>query len=321
MFVAIIAALVLQLPGSDDRVVTEGRFEPTPSAADRAKAACGYRDPLLVCDPVELAHFQQAQRATTDAPAGIRATAVAIAGPSGCTVGSVHFTLRADDAPISIDWQRSTMDVDGVAVQAIPGFARRATSALIQRPSVAAAGVVLAEEAFADRACVAMLARGVPSTTVTTNLAVEVGGRAERVTLRQNIEWRHASEAEAVALLPVPPRPSLVLIPDEPAPFALIVGGSAAAVGFLGGSALGLPALLSERGSQAGWFAFAGTTACCGLTSAAGLGLAAGVPAYLVEYDAKSKVQAATAEAELAAARLREHNAYLAKRNQLGVTP
>jgi hypothetical protein len=262
----ILIAAVVALVGQFDPVLPSA--EPLPSAsttpalrvtkdvvvgrlmdpAKRAEAACRFvaASDEIVCSAAELSHFNVVQLSRTDAPAGLEVRAQLAPSPRdqagklvapGCAqAAAVVISLRHPTEQITVDWQRTTLDVDGVARQLLPGFARKATAALVQRPSSAAAGVLLTEAVYIDGdSCLTSLSPLARSTVVGLQLAVRIGNVDDRVDLRQSLGWEALTPEEALLLLPIPPD---LPPPDEPAPIAAVGGGVGGVVGLaLGGAA------------------------------------------------------------------------------------
>ena len=275
----------------------------------RAREMCTYSgdNERLVCG--NLALFNVVESSRTDAPAGVGLTATARQGAGCATAVSLSFSLQAAES-ISIDWQRSSIDVDGAAQSLLPGFARRVTAAVMQRPTVAAAGVTISEDAFVDPggpgwACLAGLRPEYAQTVVGLHLAVSIGGRDDVIHIHQRFAWEGATEAAVVALLEVP---ADVVQPDAPpAPLALIGGLSGGVVGAGIGAALGVAGGLNSN-VQSG----VALGLCCGIPLAAGLAAAGGFPLAGVEAYQRG-------EFDKAEAQRRKRRTLLARRAALGI--
>ena len=108
-----------------------------------------------------------------------------------------------------LDWDRVGVAVDGVALQAVPGFTRRMTSSLPQRSTTVPPGMVLDETVHpVSDACIGPARPAKGSTALTSlYLPFSVGGREEVLQWSLNRQWESATEGEAYLALPGPLEP------------------------------------------------------------------------------------------------------------------
>lgn len=279
---------------------------------ERAAAVCGFRgDTSHTCDDLE--HFNVLESSHIDTPSGLRAKA-SFTRAEGCqNAVSLRFWLRHEASSVLVDWQKSSLDIDGVAQPLLPGFARRITAAVSQRPSVAAAGVEIIEEAYVDPGgpgllCIATLSPAATTTVVGLHLAVQIGGRDDVVHIRQSLKWEPAAEPDVVAVLTTPTAP---IQPDAPPlPLAAIGAGVGGAVGLGAGAGLALLPVIAGSAFDGGQFGC--VFAACGVPFAAAGALGGYLPLQAIE----SAERSAFDDAERARKR---RAAFLEHRKRLGM--
>ena len=169
------------------------------------------------CDADDLAHFDTRIKAEVDTS---KTTAQVgfemIPHPERQCIAGINLSIRHSSDPVTVDWSKVAFAIDGVAVQAVPGFTRRMTTSLAQRPSTAPAGAVLAEQVFGMDDCIAgPLARGIAGDEMRLAVPLEVGGRAESFTIVRTRVWRRATEAYVFGFAS---EPAAVDVPTDPRP-------------------------------------------------------------------------------------------------------
>jgi hypothetical protein len=333
LFIVIVAVLAAQEPAPQPETEPSSPVVATPSAPAppppqrltsskevgrlydprrRAAKTCWDTGTEIRCDEDKMRRFNVVETAAIEQPADlVVSSSLAIHKDKPCVV-AVNFTMTSASDALTVDWSKVAVDVDRVALQAVPGFARRATSNLVQRPSTAAAGTVLAEGVFVvdgtEDACMTPMEPREDWTTITVRMPVRVGERDDVVIFKHALNWEDADEKRVVGLLAVP---SEEAEPERPltgtiagAGFGLGVGalaGVASAVGNTqGGMDLSQAVIVAVIGG--------GVTAGCigGVCAGIGWGFSDGP-----EWTAAGHVD------ERRAARQR----LLAKRRQLGIDP
>lgn len=174
--------------------------------AERAQAACRFRGDDWEC--LDLQHFNARLDVSVDHPADLKVSimpsVVDDAGDPLDCVRSIAVSLQHPDSELLVDWSRATLTVDGVAKQAVPGFARQLTVSLDQRRSVAEAGSVLAETVHSlDGECIAPSTPSEAGRTIVLGLPVEIGSQRSVVRSTAHLVWQPAEEKDVIALLPV----------------------------------------------------------------------------------------------------------------------
>jgi hypothetical protein len=178
---------------------------------DRAIRACHCDRFRCECPPERLKDADRTFATFAISPSSVFAKArpvFRLGGRTGRTrecIVAYEVELSGED-DLVIDWQRVTLIAGGVAQAALPGFARHATSNLLQRPSMAPAGATLRETVFPDGQdgqCI-----GGPEQTIGIDIPIRLGpnvGFSEaRVRFETTSEPVAMSEAEVFKDLPRP---------------------------------------------------------------------------------------------------------------------
>lgn len=301
---------------------------PVVLSTDTAEAArtCAWDDHTgeWRCDQKRLERFRLVGRVTQDGttPATVKAAPVS----DGTCVRAVAVEISGHPAELVVDWSRVVFSVNGTATQAAPGFARKITDSLSQRPSVAPAGTVLREQIFpVDVGCVGE--KRPPYDRVSTlelHLPHTVGGEPATFVWRLEREWAGVTEAEAFGFLAEPvvrrgsvSRPPVTLCCTLWGPGAWVVSTGGCLAGALGAELLWLIAY--QRGLVNWGGGFIATWACLAFLGSivAVWGVIGGAFTDLVW--AAVAIGARTAYSNRAAEE-RKHLAWVKKREALGLT-
>ena len=203
------------VPAGSDRI-TEELARPTrysEALEDRATEACYCGRDACGCQAEKLRSADVAFVTSVERPRTVDAKGQ----PTFATGGRsnrvrecvVAFELAlSSSVDITVDWQRVSFVVDGVAKPALPGFARLGSSNLPQRVSTAPAGSILKETVFPATevtSCIAP-ATSVISVFVPVRLASTGGDVEERVTFTVTPAPVPLTEAEVFKHFPHPVR-------------------------------------------------------------------------------------------------------------------
>ena len=124
----------------------------------------------------------------------------------GTCLRALVVEVSGHPADLMVDWSRVALAVNGVAVQAVPGFARKLTSSLAQRPSIAPTGTALREQVFpVDADCIGEKRPPYDAqSTLELHMPHTIGGEEATFQWRMAREWVPVTEREAFGLLPPP---------------------------------------------------------------------------------------------------------------------
>lgn len=225
----------------------EPSFEFDP--VERAQKACAFDGVRWSCDKRLLDYHQIRRTSSTNAPSDLEAGVAPLFHNEKRCFGAIAIAFRHATAPLLIDWARTTIVMNGVAVQAVPGYARNMTSSLAQRPAAAPAGALLNESVFPISGdCIAPHDLGEPQVAV-LEVPVRIGEREDVVRWTWKREWVSDSEAAVFSRIPAPrdPGPERAVADEEPKrPFPLwAVGGGASGALLAGGTVGGITGYLA----------------------------------------------------------------------------
>lgn len=211
----------------------------------RAEGICSTYGEEFRCGGERMKRFNVVETATIDAPVELEVSSALGGHKDKPCVVAVNVVVSHPTQSITVDWQRVAIDVNRIAMQAVPGFARQTNSGLIQRPSTASPGAILAEGVFVVDgvgvydACIMATEPKEESSTVTVRMPIDIGGHADEIVFRHVLQWESIDERAVIELLPV----GHPLPPPERPITATLVGAGA---GFLVPSACGLVVGLSQ---------------------------------------------------------------------------
>lgn len=310
----------MQLPPQTVERVTEEvdrrpRFAGTDDARARAVSMFDV-DTFALLPGAPLAGFDAVFIASVERPADVEARGLPVfkKSPGGARdcVASMTIEARSAAHEVVIDWSKAAFVNKGVARAAVPGFTRKMTAGLAQRPSSAPPGAAIFEEVFAvdalDGECISS------GEDLVLDVPVRVGGREDRARFIVKKDPLPATEAEVFALVEPPP---VRWAPPDAAtssfPLATVVGGAA---GFVGGSALGLLPVFMRTAPDPIASSVLGVGLCGGGFGAAG----AGAGWLLVDASADAKAKENEALVAGAKADTARRSAWMRRRLELGLT-
>lgn len=237
-----------------EEVDRKPRFKGSSEEGTRAREA--FDTDFRLREDIHLDQWDSAFVTVVDRPSDLRATAhplfqrVTEDGPRGCVV-AIEATVRSDNDDVVIDWSKVTLVVNGVARGAIPGFAKKVTDSLAQRPSTAPPGAAISEQVFSDLASNADNAEGAcisDGSNVTLDMPLRVGGRDDRLRFSVRKEFIPATEAELFAFVEEP-AVSTPVNESQPVEVPFPIGGTVgAATGVV--AAVGVGVLLASQPLQ-----------------------------------------------------------------------
>jgi hypothetical protein len=323
-FIALLSVLAVQVgaPASPAPPAAEQRlaatFEPRLrfDGRERAREACTFDGTRWVCDPARLRAFNIRLTGGTNFPASIPTVAEPLSRSPGCVV-ALQVVIKPTES-VTVDWQKSSLAIDGVAHPVIPGFTKKHRVDQAPRSSVVPAGVHLVEQVFTGDlddelkpVCMNTPGRDVK---IDLNLFVARTNGADSVVVSFAEETLALSEAEAFGLLAEPvvfDAPE----PEESFPWLFGVGLPGIGVAAIGAVVTGAGfTLLSNRATSS-----LGCGLCIGGCITATIGAIAAPAGFGLELSSTARAEAEKQAWEESQESHARRDAYFARRRELGL--
>ncbi|MBN2359670.1 MAG: hypothetical protein JXR83_09460 [Deltaproteobacteria bacterium] len=225
IFVAVVYAVSFPLAAHANQIINPLICRFSPSEND------------FECDSEKMKHFEvvYGERFTEieDPTLGAKFTMLFRDGGDSCPI-AIEAVLRHPAKDILVDWKKVSIVVNNEAKQSIPGYARRVTASLEQKPSVAPVGSILKEDIYLiEGNCLLTkyMAKDRKIDTVSLIIPVEIENTTYKIGWTWNREWRSISEYEAMKNTPRPvltAQPETIIDIEDSEPFGFlfsIIGG------------------------------------------------------------------------------------------------
>lgn len=246
---------------------------------ERAKGACREASGKWACDPAKLAHFNIETETKTEPVEGADVAVEMLRAENGrgCPLG-MRLAVRPKSGDARIDWSKVSIVVDGRAHQAVPGFAKKISDNLNQRPSVAPVGAAIIEDVLSLDSPGECLSKD-PEFSITLDVPMTIGVNDIRARGTSTQRWVPVSASYALSHIPdfeIPSDPGDPG-PDPGNPGPIIGGLIGGGVGGLLGGAGSTAILLSNAGEAVPRVEAAVVLAGLGIGAGAVIGVLAGV--------------------------------------------